>query len=148
MFTTISLVWADESIGRFDKSMLLQQSLMELFIFGIDNVEDIGESRENPTDVCTWDGVWCNAIVEKFDWRCQNAEGTGSLELQFLPSSLKELNMAVNALGANPTKGHLSVVGWTSTPILGEAKSLSPSVYYLCMAPALRMATLRSGGLD
>ncbi|KNH05004.1 Ribonuclease H domain [Perkinsela sp. CCAP 1560/4] len=32
----------------------------------------------------------------------------------------------------NPTKGHLSVVGWTSTPVLGEAKNLfKPLVVFL-----------------
>ena len=38
---------------------------------------------------------------------------------------MTRLNMLRNALSANPTKGHLSVVGWTSTPVFGEAKSLS-----------------------
>ena len=57
---------------------------------------------------------------------------------------MEALSVDSHQLSSNPTKGHLSLVGWTSTPVLGEAKNLAPSVHYLCMAPSLRMATLRS----
>ena len=37
-----------------------------------------------------------------------------------------------NQFSANPTKGHLCVVGWTSTPVFGEAKNLfKPLVVFL-----------------
>ena len=40
--------------------------------------------------------------------------------------------LGINICRSNPTKGHLSVVGWTSTPVLGEAKNLlKPLVVFL-----------------
>ncbi|KNH04620.1 hypothetical protein XU18_4188 [Perkinsela sp. CCAP 1560/4] len=49
---------------------------------------------------------------------------TGSIGLEALPERMEYLNVSNNELSPNPTKGHLSVVGWTSTPVLGEAKNL------------------------
>ena len=134
MFTTVFLACADDGIGRVDTSMLSQQSLMELFIFGLDEVEDICGSRDEPSEVCTWTGVTCNADgeVEKFRWATNFDYGSGTISLESLPCSVKNLNMSCNTLVANPTKGHLSVVGWTSTPVLGEAKNLfKPLVVFL-----------------
>ena len=57
---------------------------------------------------------------------------TGSLNLDSLPATVRELGLSSNEFTANPTKGHLSVVGWTSTPVLGEAKNLfKPLVVFL-----------------
>ena len=57
---------------------------------------------------------------------------TGSVCLTELPVGLSRLNLHTNYFSANPTKGHLSVVGWTSTPVLGEAKNLfKPLVVFL-----------------
>ena len=50
---------------------------------------------------------------------------TGSLDLDRLPAAVRSVCLYKNQITANPTKGHLSVVGWTSTPVLGEAKNLS-----------------------
>ena len=48
------------------------------------------------------------------------------------PRKLCRVSVAENRLSANPTKGHLSVVGWTSTPVFGEAKNLfKPLVVFL-----------------
>ena len=56
----------------------------------------------------------------------------GSLQLEWLPSSVKMFGVRGNNLTVNPTKGDLSVVGWTSTPVLGEAKNLfKPLVVFL-----------------
>ncbi|KNH05853.1 hypothetical protein XU18_3193 [Perkinsela sp. CCAP 1560/4] len=70
MFKIAFVACADDAIGRFGTSMLSQQSLMELFIFGLDKVDDICGSRENPTDVCSWKGIKCNkdGDVEAFKW--------------------------------------------------------------------------------
>ena len=147
----------DDGIGRFDRSTLPQQTLMELFIFGLNDPEKICGSRDDPADVCEWEGVKCNVDgeVEKFYWIGERGHGTGTLGLEFLPCSMKSLQMwrnalsgtiqladlpgkievvylNVNQLTANPTKGHLSVVGWTSTPVSGEAKNLfKPLVVFL-----------------
>ncbi|KNH00572.1 hypothetical protein XU18_5209 [Perkinsela sp. CCAP 1560/4] len=57
---------------------------------------------------------------------------SGEISLEQLPEGLELLYLAYNQLNANPTKGHLSVVGWTSTPVLGEAKNLfKPLVVFL-----------------
>ena len=61
MRTTVFLTCADDGLGRFDRSTLSQQSLMELFIFGMDRVEDILASPDDPREVCMWKGVTCNA---------------------------------------------------------------------------------------
>ena len=183
--------------------MLSQQDLMELFIFGLNEPEKICGNRDDPEDVCEWDGVTCNADgeVEEFQWNNKHDNGTGTVGFEFLPWSMKTLRMFINALSgtiqladlpgkmevvdisfnnligcldldrlpaavrsvylsgikftgdislenlpkgletlslldnqlsANPTKGHLSVVGWTSTPVLGEAKNLfKPLVVFL-----------------
>ena len=47
-----------------------------------------------------------------------------TIDLGNLAESMKHLDVSKNALSANPTKGHLSVVGWASTPVLGEAKNV------------------------
>ncbi|KNH05182.1 leucine-rich repeat protein [Perkinsela sp. CCAP 1560/4] len=69
---------------------------------------------------------------------------SGSVDLTRLPAVLTYLHISNNQLGANPTKGHLSVVGWTSTPVLGEAKNLFQTPCRVSvMAPTLLMAIAR-----
>ncbi|KNH07091.1 hypothetical protein XU18_1653 [Perkinsela sp. CCAP 1560/4] len=63
----------------------------------------------------------------------------GSLDLDSLPAAVRALHLNGNEftvlntlIPTNPTKGHLSVVGWTSTPVFGEAKNLfKPLVVFL-----------------
>ena len=203
MYAFVYFACADDGIGKFDRSMLSQQDLMELFIFGLNEPDKICGSREDPADVCGWEGVKCNAHgeVEEFVWKHYFEDGTGTIGFEFLPWSMKIVRMWNNALSgtiqladlpekiervyltnnkltgsldldrlpaavlelflsgikftgdislenlpkgletlslldnqlsANPTKGHLSVVGWTSTPVLGEAKNLfKPLVVFL-----------------
>ena len=203
VYAVVYFACADDGIGRFDRSMLSQQGLMELFIFGLNEPEKICGNRDDPADVCEWKRVICNGDgeVEEFQWSDKEEPGTGTLGLGFLPCSMKTLRMFSNALSgtvqladlpgkievvylyhnqltgsldldslpatvqrlglrgnkftgdisleklpkglehlalsynqlsANPTKGHLSVVGWTSTPVLGEAKNLfKPLVVFL-----------------
>ena len=134
VYAVVNLACSDDGIGKFDRSMLSQQDLMELFIFGLNEPEKICGNRDDPDDVCAWKGVTCypDGEVEEFHWINKNENGTGSLGFEFLPCSMSTLYMFMNALSADPTKGHLSVVGWTSTPVLGEAKNLfKPLVVFL-----------------
>ncbi|KNH05998.1 hypothetical protein XU18_3072 [Perkinsela sp. CCAP 1560/4] len=90
----------DDGIGRVDRSMLSQQELMELFIFGLNEPEEICGSRDDPADVCEWEGVKCNVDgeVERFLWISKKEDGTGTLGFEFLPCSMKSLQMWNNAL--------------------------------------------------
>ena len=100
MHAAVYIACADDGIGRFDRSTVSQQSLMELFIFGLDNAQVICGGRDNPADVCRWRGVICteSGEVKMFSWVLYQGSGTGTLGFEFLPSSLKDLSMIFNAL--------------------------------------------------
>ena len=145
MHAVVYFACADNCIGRFDRSTLPQQTLMELFIFGLDGVNKICGCRNNPVEVCEWGDVICSADGKVRDSGSKSLQGTlsveclpsstkkidmlwnsliGTIKLAELPGRMENLRIHRNRLTANPTKGHLSVVGWTSTPVLGEAKKL------------------------
>ena len=48
----VFIACADPGMGRFDRSTLSQQSLMELFIFGLDRADTICGRRDDPVEVC------------------------------------------------------------------------------------------------
>ncbi|KNH06019.1 hypothetical protein XU18_3060 [Perkinsela sp. CCAP 1560/4] len=100
VYATVYFTCADDGIGRFDRSTASQQSLMELFIFGLNEPEKICGNREDPADVCDWTGVTCNADgeVEEFQWVSKKQDGTGTLGFEFLPCSMKTVRMFWNAL--------------------------------------------------
>ena len=155
VYAAVFFACADDGIGKFDRLTASQQILMELFIFGLKKPEKICGSRDNPADVCEWEGVTCNADgeVEEFEWVRKQQHGTvgfeflpcsmktvrmyanalsGTIELPDLPGKMEIVSFTCNKLTTNPTKGHLFVVGWTSTPVLGEAKNLfKPLVVFL-----------------
>ena len=122
---------ADSSLGRVDHESLSQQALMEMVIGEITNKEVICGDVDEPKDIEEWKGVTIeDGEVVAIGWRRFMIRG--SLHLERLPSSVREFDATSNLLTANPTKGHLSVVGWTSTPVLGEAKNLfKPLVVFL-----------------
>ena len=141
---------ADPSLGRVDRESLPQQAFMEMVIDGIMNKQKICGDANEPKDSEEWIGVtvedeevvsirwrqfklegslhleWLPSSVMEFDATDNNL--TGSLDWASLPTSLKKLNLAGNQFSANPTKGHLSVVGWTSTLSWGKPRTfLNPS---------------------
>ena len=143
MVAVVLFTASDDGVSKFDRSTHPQQNLMEFFIFGFDEPEKLCGNRDDPDDVSEWKGVKCNANgeVEVFKWN--NKQQAGTLGCEFLPCSMKKLQMWRNALSGtiqlddlpgkievvhlfnnkltdNPTKGHLSVVGWTSTQPLGR----------------------------
>ncbi|KNH05838.1 hypothetical protein XU18_3199 [Perkinsela sp. CCAP 1560/4] len=84
--------------GRFDKSTLSQPSLMEHFLCGFDNIDNIRGSRDDPRGVRTRRGVRCNTDgeVEKVSLVFQFADGTGTVGFKCLPTSMKHLEMSPN----------------------------------------------------
>ncbi|KNH07219.1 hypothetical protein XU18_2082 [Perkinsela sp. CCAP 1560/4] len=48
-----------------------------------------------------------------------------------LPISMKELHLGNNLFTADPTEGHLFVVGWTSTPSWGKPRAFRILVVFL-----------------
>ena len=153
-FELLFLNTVDPSLGRVDHDSFSHQTLMEMVIEGITNREKVCGDFAEPKDIEEWKGVEIeDGKVAEIDWDHFDMEGslhlewlpssvrkftmfqsrlTGTLDLASLPISMKELDLGFNAFTANPTKGHLSVVGWTSTPVLGEAKNLfKPLVVFL-----------------
>ncbi|KNH03741.1 leucine-rich repeat protein [Perkinsela sp. CCAP 1560/4] len=100
MYAVVFFTCSDNDVGRVDRASLPQQALMELFIFGLNEPEEICGSRDNPDDVCEWQGVKCNGDreVEDFHWGFKWDNGTGTLGLEFLPPSMKVVAMYQNAL--------------------------------------------------
>ena len=52
VYVGVYFACTDDGTTRFDPSMLPHQSLMELFIFGLNQPEKICGSQEDPDDVC------------------------------------------------------------------------------------------------
>ncbi|KNH06611.1 hypothetical protein XU18_2562 [Perkinsela sp. CCAP 1560/4] len=104
---------------------------MEMVIEGIANKEKICGDADEPKDIEEWKGVIIeDGQVVEIDWSLFALEG--SFHSEWLPISVQNFTVFFNQFSANPTKGHLSVVGWTSTPVLGEAKNLfKPLVVFL-----------------
>ena len=52
MHAAIYIACADDDIGKFNRSMLSRQALMELFIFGLDNFDKICGSGDSRAELC------------------------------------------------------------------------------------------------
>mmetsp|Transcript_17907 Transcript_17907/g.28010 ORF Transcript_17907/g.28010 Transcript_17907/m.28010 type:complete len:248 (-) Transcript_17907:18-761(-) len=103
IFGTFSLlVGADPSLGKVDKSSFSQQTLMELFIGSFEPKENIYGSPENEIDILEWQGVDDNMSgggVNSIFWNFFDL--TGSLLLQWLPSTVEELCLTGNELSGS-----------------------------------------------
>ncbi|KNH05225.1 hypothetical protein XU18_3709 [Perkinsela sp. CCAP 1560/4] len=118
-FEFVFLDALDSSLGRVDYASLSQQALMEMVIEGITNKDRICGYVDEQKDIEEWKGVEIeDGKVVEIDWRQFKLEG--SLHLAWLPPSVRKVLVGWNNLTANPTKGLLSVVGWTSTQPLGR----------------------------
>ena len=127
-----SMKWLDLGHNLFDGSICLEALPEKMEYLSIPNNELSGSLNlaSLPDTLAEF-----NAGENKF---------SGSVDLTQLPAALTQLDLSENKLSANPTKGHLSVVGWTSTPVLGEAKNLFQTPCRVSvMAPTLLMAIAR-----
>lgn len=83
------------SLGKVDKNCLSQQTLMELFIEGIENKERI---RKDGDDISEWWGVTSNdqGEVVGISWYFNDLEGTP--DWKFLPATLTKIELGLNKL--------------------------------------------------
>ena len=125
-FELVFLDAVDPSLGRVDHESLPQQALMEMLIYGIKNKEKICGHVDEPRDIEVWGGVtfeddevvaivwggldlkgslhleWLPSSVRELSVRWNNL--TGALDLACLPASMKKLN-----LGSNGFTGSISL---------------------------------------
>ncbi|KNH05783.1 hypothetical protein XU18_3228 [Perkinsela sp. CCAP 1560/4] len=121
MSAVVFFAVANDGIGKVDRSTLSQQTLMELFIFGLDKAEKIYGSRDAPGEVCEWNGVTCNAGREVVKFRWAEKSGTGTLGFEFLPDSMENLNMSYNALSEGGGDGAVASAG-----LRAQRRSIAP----------------------
>ena len=90
----------DSAVTTVDKSLLSDQTLMELF------VETLGDAARSAftdadeafTDACSWYGVQCDSVgnVQEINWNTMKAGGT--LRLEFLPLHTESIEMVYNSM--------------------------------------------------
>ncbi|KNH05784.1 leucine-rich repeat protein [Perkinsela sp. CCAP 1560/4] len=108
MFSEVCFACVDGGIGRFDRSTLSQQTLMELFLFGLENSDEICGNRDAPDEMCEWNGVTCsNGEVERINWSYDHNFDAGTLRFEVLPESLKEIDMTKCAIAGTIDLGEL-----------------------------------------
>ena len=95
---SVSCIDTSAHLGRFDYDSLPQQALMEMLIEGIENREKLFGSNEEPKDISKWERVTFNEIGEviKINWSCYFLQG--SVNLECLPSTIRELDLWKNSL--------------------------------------------------
>ena len=133
-FYSIFLTAADNShIGRVDKASLSTQTLMEIFISGIENKEVICGSAEEPEDIDQWTGFSysqeqpADAAEKHLNINWYKRHLVGTIDLQWLPTTIfsvtiydsklsGSLNLAVLApsirflnLGGNDFSGEIDL---------------------------------------
>ncbi|KNH06036.1 hypothetical protein XU18_3053, partial [Perkinsela sp. CCAP 1560/4] len=96
-FELVFLDAVDPSLGRVDHESLPQHALMEMVIEGITNKEEICVDVDEPKDIEEWKGVTIeDGQVIEIDWN--GFKLSGSLHLQWLPSSVRKLVVPWNNL--------------------------------------------------
>ena len=96
-FELVFLNTADPSLGRVDRASLPQQALMEMLIYGKTNKQEICGDADEPKDIEQWEGVILEGgEVVKIKWN--GFKLSGSLHLQWLPSSVRKLVVPWNNL--------------------------------------------------
>jgi hypothetical protein len=88
----------DPLLGRLDYASMPQQALMEMFIDGIENREKICGSKEEPADIEKWEGVRLNENGDVTKITCVAMNLEGSVNVQWLPSTIERFQMDNNRL--------------------------------------------------
>ena len=89
----------DPTLGRVDRDAFSDQILMEMFIGGLAEETKQRYQAADGTypDVCNWAFVKCDAD-ERVIAIMKYGRSTGSLQLAYIPSKLKELHMGLQKL--------------------------------------------------
>uniref|UniRef100_A0A7S4PIR2 Uncharacterized protein n=1 Tax=Paramoeba aestuarina TaxID=180227 RepID=A0A7S4PIR2_9EUKA len=104
---------ADPSLGKVDKTSLSDQTLMELFIEGVTNTGEIWESGDDSADISEWKGLTfdSNGTIKTIEWEhfgnYFELNLTGSLQLQWLPSTLVRVAVSGHQLSGSIDLEHL-----------------------------------------
>ena len=107
----IRLTAADPSnLGRLDYASLSTQTLMEIFIDGIENREVICGSIEEPADIDKWEGFEytlehpAEGVERHFKIQSSGLNLVGTIDLRWLPPTTNYLNVYDNELsGSTPS---------------------------------------------
>mmetsp|Transcript_20054 Transcript_20054/g.31423 ORF Transcript_20054/g.31423 Transcript_20054/m.31423 type:complete len:241 (-) Transcript_20054:20-742(-) len=102
-------VSADGALGKIDKASFSQQTLMELLTDGIVDKSVFSRDSEIPEDISQWNGVTVSDAneVTEIEWRCAGLEGT--INLQWLPLTVKEATIANGLFDDNVLSGTLDL---------------------------------------
>ena len=119
-------------MGRFDASMVPEQQMLELFFTPNDQEDARTELGGDADDGCTWNGVLCSATgaIEKIEWFPWEANLSGSIDFQRMPTKLKHFTVYNQAL-----TGEI------------DATSLPESLTDLCLAICAFSGTIDLGHL-
>ncbi|KNH06243.1 SCAN domain-containing protein 3-like protein [Perkinsela sp. CCAP 1560/4] len=112
MIATSVVLGTDPLLGRLDCAPFSQQALMELLIAGIEKVDEICGSRQDPKDVTEWKGLTFGTETDgviQIEWSYTSMRG--SIDVQWPPAILGTLWLSTNNLSAEPMEGHLFVMG-------------------------------------
>ena len=90
----------DPSLGRVDYRLLSDQTLMEMFIEGLDeDTENKYQDSEGMyLDVCDWSCIECDDDDRVIEIHIGSGIVSGSLEMRYLPPKVQRLNLAENQL--------------------------------------------------
>ena len=99
MYSAIFSIAVDPSLGRLDYNLLPDQALMEMLIDGFDeeSKEDYQDDHCMYIDVCEWPCVECDENQRVVEIGATD-DLNGSLQLSFIPATVKKFEMPWNQL--------------------------------------------------
>eukprot|EP00009_Paramoeba_aestuarina_P007520 CAMPEP_0201523978 /NCGR_PEP_ID=MMETSP0161_2-20130828/21037_1 /ASSEMBLY_ACC=CAM_ASM_000251 /TAXON_ID=180227 /ORGANISM="Neoparamoeba aestuarina, Strain SoJaBio B1-5/56/2" /LENGTH=264 /DNA_ID=CAMNT_0047923225 /DNA_START=20 /DNA_END=814 /DNA_ORIENTATION=+ len=97
---TLLCVDCDAGCGKVEKSLLSQQTLMELLIAGVDAKEKLCRNTDDSVDISHWHHLTVNAQGDVTEIEWDDQELSGYIDFQWLPETLEGLTIS--------SEGHLS----------------------------------------